>query len=292
MGEETTNYLASIYDVFNYTLFSLGNKEISLSTLLVMLVLLVGLIVISGKLKDILVDRLLSKTRLDTGAQQAIAAISRYLVMFIGFIVVLQTVGIDLTTLNVLAGAVGIGLGFGLQNVANNFVSGLIILTERPIKVGDRVEVDKITGRVTKIGARSTTVLTNSNLSIIVPNSKFISESVVNWSLANNMVRLSIPVAVSYKANVDEVITTLNSIAAENSDVLDSPAPSVSLTKLGDSMMSFTLDVWTKRVHSPGGLKSALNLDVVRRFAEKSISLEGPPISVEQVSFDVSDMNH
>lgn len=286
MRDYTGEYLNSFYSLLNYELFALGSKPITPLTLLTLVILLALLVFVSGKLKDILIVRLLSKTRLDTGAQYAIASVTRYLIMFFGFIIVLQTVGIDLTTLNVLAGAVGIGVGFGLQNVANNFISGLIILTERPIKVGDRVEVDKVTGRVTKIGARSTTVLTNNNLSIIVPNSKFISESVVNWSLANNIVRITMPVAVSYKTNADRVIEILLQIAKDNSDVMDEPKPNVSLTKLGETMMSFELDIWTRRIHTPGGLRSAINLEIVRRFNAENISLESPPLSIESLSID------
>jgi len=125
----------------------------------------------------------------------------------------------------VLAGAVGIGLGFGLQNIVNNFVSGLIILFEKPIKVGDRIEVDDVEGDVVRISGRSTEVLTNDNISIIIPNSKFITENVVNWSHTDRKVRFRIPVNVAYGSDVQLVERLLLQVAAENKDVLEQPRP-------------------------------------------------------------------
>ena len=178
MQDLAGDYLNPIFRLLNYNLFALGDAKITPLSIIYLILLSAALIYISRKLKNLLITRLLQRTSLDTGAQQAIGTITRYLVLFIGFLIILQTVGINLTTLNVLAGAVGIGIGLGLQNIANNFISGLIILFERPIKVGDRIEVAKVHGQVTAIGARSTRIKTNDNISIIVPNSKFISENV------------------------------------------------------------------------------------------------------------------
>jgi small-conductance mechanosensitive channel len=143
--------------------------------------------------------------------------------ILVGILIILQTSGIDLTTLNILAGAVGIGIGFGLQNIANNFISGLIILFERPIKIGDRIEVGEVDGDVVEIGLRSTTVLTNDNIAIIIPNSKFISENVVNWSHNDSKVRFKIPVSVAYGSDVKLVEKLLLEVAEENADVFDYP---------------------------------------------------------------------
>ena len=151
----------------------------------------------------LITDRLLSRTRLDFGARHAVGTIARYVLLLIGFLVIVQSAGINLTTFNVLAGAIGIG--FGLQNVVSNFFAGLIIMFERPIKIGDRIDVDGVEGDVIENGARSTVVLTNDNIAIIVPNSKFITENVVNWKYNDNRVRFRVPIGVAYGSDVRKV---------------------------------------------------------------------------------------
>ena len=154
----------------------------TLGKLIVLFVLLAVLFYVNRRFTRWVVDSLLARRDLDIGVQTAVGTLVRYAVATIGVIVILEAVGIDLSAFAVLAGAVGVGLGFGLQNVTSNFVSGLIILIERPIKVGDRVEIGSIHGEVRRIGARATTVVTDENIAIIVPNSQFIAERVTNWS--------------------------------------------------------------------------------------------------------------
>ena len=272
MQGSTNSYASSIITLLNYNLFVLGDAKITPLSIIYIILLAGLLIYLSGKLKHILISKLLVKLKLDIGAQQAIGGITRYIVLFVGFLIILQTVGINLTTLNVLAGAVGIGIGFGLQNIANNFISGLIILLERPIKVGDRVEVQGITGRVQSVSARSTIIRTNDNISIIVPNSKFISEHVVNWSFASNTVRFRIPLMVSYDSDVDLVKKVLTEVASESADILEDPPPSTSLVRFDEKGMFFELRAWSRtRVHNPGSLRSDLNYEIFRRFRENGI---------------------
>ena len=171
-------FIEPIRNALNYSFFDLGEAKITPLSIIYLVLLTVLLVYLSGKVRKILVERVLGRTHLDIGARQAIGTISRYALLFLGLLVILQTVGINLTTLNVVAGAVGIGVGFGLQNIAGNFISGLIILTERPIKVGDLVEINGVDGVVSIIGARSTKVKTIDDVTIIVPNSKFVSENV------------------------------------------------------------------------------------------------------------------
>lgn len=152
---------------------------------------------------------------------------------------ILQVVGIKLTTLNVVAGAVGIGVGFGLQKIANNFISGLIILVERPIKIGDRVKVAGVEGRVVAIRARSTTVITNDNIAIIVPNSSFISENVVNWSFGDDIVQFRLAVGVAYGSDTRLVERCLLEVAQSNAAVLESPPAAVQFIGFGESSLDF-----------------------------------------------------
>ena len=277
MQEFLREYLDPVFDVLNYNLFVLGETRITPFGIVYIVCLIVALFYLSNRLKNVLVTRLLAKTRLDRGAQQAIGTITRYLILFIGLLIIFQTVGIDLTALSVLAGAVGIGIGFGLQNIANNFISGLIILIERPIKVGDRIEVDDVDGEVISIGARSTTVKTNDSIAIIVPNSKVISENVVNWSFGGEMVRFKIPVGVAYDSDIDFVTEILLSIAADNVDVVDHPPPTVRLIELGPSALQFELRAWSRaKLHRPGQFMSNINYEIVKRFRENGIKMPYP----------------
>lgn len=275
-----TNFegIASTFsDILNRHLFSLGNTAITVQTLLSLVLLTILLIFVSSKLKNFLVVKVLGRTSLDIGARQAIGTIIRYAIVTLGFLVILQTFGIDLTTLNVLAGAVGIGVGFGMQNVANNFISGLIIMFERPIKVGDRIEVDDVQGNVTSIGARSTTVRTNDNIAIIVPNSKFISENVVNWSFDGGVVRFKIPVGVGYDSDVDLVQKLLLEAAEECSDVVTDPPAGVRFLRFDDSSLYFELRAWSKaNLNRPGLLKSNLNFAILKKFRENGIEIPFP----------------
>lgn len=277
MREFAEQYLAPVFDLLNYSLFTVGGTRITPSSILIGLLLVVALIVISGKLKGLLISRLLTRTSLDTGARNAIGTITRYVVLFVGLLIIFQTIGVDLTALSVLTGAIGIGIGFGLQNIANNFISGLIILVERPIKVGDRIEVDDIAGDVTAIGARSTRVLTNDNITVIVPNSKFIAENVVNWSFNNTMVRFKIPVGVAYDSDIDLVTQVLMEIAKKNPDVADDPPPSVRLLRFDDNALYFELRAWSGvRMNRPGMFTSDINYEIVRQFRTKGIEMPFP----------------
>ena len=277
MREFLNEYLGPLFDLLNYNLFALGNAKITPLSILYLVLLAVLLIYVSKKIRDLLISKLLQRTAIDRGAQAAIGTIARYVILVVGFLIIIQSVGIDLTTLNVLAGAVGVGVGFGLQNIANNFISGLIILFERPIKVGDRIEVDGINGEVVSIGARSTTIKTNDNITMIVPNSKFISENVTNWSFGDDIVRFRIPVGVSYSSDVDQVKELLLEVAAENPDVAKEPAPSVWLKEMGDNSINFELLAWSRTMlQRPGRFRSELNFGVIRKLRDHNIEIPFP----------------
>jgi len=269
--------LAQIREFLEIPLVKLGGAPVTLWAILQLVVLVVLLFYLSGKLRTWIVEQFLTRTRMEMGARQATGSIIRYTVIAIGFIVILQTAGIDLTALNVLAGAVGIGVGFGLQNIVNNFVSGIIILFERPIKVGDRIVVGAVEGDVVHIGGRSTTVVTNDNITIIVPNSKFITEDVVNWSHNERMVRFRIPVSVAYGSDVQQVERLLLEVAANNPDVLEKPTPGVRLMEFGDSGLNFELRVWsTTLIHRRGLLTSTINYAIYKAFVAKGIEIPYP----------------
>ena len=251
-------------------LFTIGDNPVTVWMLFYFLFLVFFLFFGTAKLKNWFVHKLLARTSLDIGVRHAMGTIFRYVLMVIGFIIILQFLGVDLSALTIIAGALGVGVGFGLQNITNNFVSGIIILFERPIKIGDRIEVGNVTGDVVKISMRSTTVLTNDNISIIVPNSEFISSTVINWSHTERKVRFNIPVGVSYKEDPEIVKKFLLEVAEKNAGVLKDPAPDVLLKEYGDSSINFVLRVWTNDFTAqPLLLKSQLYYSTFKKFKER-----------------------
>lgn len=268
----------TIKEAFTTRLFGIGETPISLKTILLIIVFIVLVVWFARATRKFLEEKLLVETRMDRGQAQAISTGVNYLMVLIGFIIGLRFAGIDLSALAVIAGAVGIGIGFGLQNIANNFVSGLIILVERPIQVGDRVELGNIRGDVVKINARSTTILTNDNIAVIVPNSNFISSTVINWShLGDRRVRLAIKVGAAYGSDVRLVEKALLEAAHEHPHVLKDPAPSVRFMEFGDSALNFELRVWTvKLTNKPNLLRSDLNFIIFEKFKKNNIAIPYP----------------
>jgi len=263
---------------FSGPLFKLGETEVTPILLASFVASLFLVVLLARFIRRILRTRLLARTRLDPGVQYLISRIAGYVVLVLGLLVALQTVGVDLSSLTVLAGALGVGIGFGLQNVVNNFVSGLILMGERSIQVGDRVEVGDAHGRIVHIGARATTVQTNDNISIIVPNSEFVSAQVINWSHAGDpRVRLRIPIGVSYRSDPHQVERLLLEVAAGNEHVLEEPAPRVMFREFGDSSLNFELRIWTSDMtHRPGALKGQLNFAIWDKLKEAGIEIPFP----------------
>ena len=186
----------------------------------------------SSVIKNQLVLRVLNRSGLDQSLQYTIAQITGYAVLAVGFLLTLQSTGVDLSTVTVFAGAVGVGVGLGLQHLASNFISGLVILAERPIKIGDRVEVNNVAGQVVGIRARSTTVITNDNISLIVPNSVFTEHTITNWSHGDQKVRFRIPVGVAYGSDLEKVKRALLEVAKQHPAVLAAPEPTVFSNRL------------------------------------------------------------
>lgn len=279
--DNITSWVKSVVDVLKVPLFTLGDSPFTLITFIYLVTSTLILSLAASALNKVIAYRLLSKSQIELGVRIALGSIVKYLLLVIGFIIILQTAGINLSSLTILMGALGVGIGFGLQNITNNFVSGIIILLERPIKVGDRIEVDKVSGNVVDISMRATEILTNDNISIIVPNSQFISQTVINWSHTNRSVRFNFPVGVSYREDPQEVKQVLLDIAMDNPGVLKNPRPDVLFFEYGESAMNFNLRVWTREyINSPGVLRSQLYYEIARRFREKGIEIPFPQYDI------------
>src|SRR5216117_183269 len=251
--------------------------SLSLLQIFLLVALLVAVFWISSRTKRFLFNRFLVNSGLDRALQYAIAQIISNVVLVVGVLIVLENTGIHLGALAVFAGAVGVGVGFGLQNIASNFISGLVILAERPITIGDRVEVAGITGQVQQIRARSTVIRTNDNIMMIVPNTKFIDSPVTNWTYGDRRVRFRIAVGVAYGSDVNKVRDALLAVAQENRHTLKEPAPSVFLKQFGDSSIDFQLMVWSSEMSArPSRYRSDLNFAIPEKFREVGIEFPFP----------------
>ena len=274
MIEEILNQIA---DFLSSPLFEITDTVITGWTIIYLVIVALFFILLSRGIKYWVVHKLLTRTSMDLGDREATGTIIRYIMVIIGAVIILQTTGIDLTILNVLAGTLGIGVGFGLQNIVNNFLSGLIILFERPVKVGDRIEVGDVHGKVVHIGARSITVVTNDNVAIIIPNQKFVTENVINWSHEDDKRRFIIPIIVAADSDPHLVDRLLLEAAHEDPDVMKDPAPGVRLFGFGEKGMNFELRAWSNTlIHQRGYLTSKLNFRILDKLRENNVELVIP----------------
>jgi len=263
--------------LFETRLGEVSGVQLSLGSVAFALLVLCATLGASLIVRKAFLSPALSRMDVESGIRYAIQALVRYFFLGLGIYLAFVTAGFDLTTLTVLLGALGVGLGFGLQNIFQNFMSGLIILFERPIKVGDYVDLGDLSGMIQRISIRSTTVRTNDNVSVIVPNSEFVSSRVVNWSHGSPEVRLRIPVGVAYGSDVERVKRGLLEVAKDDPDVLDDPPPTVFFRGFGDSSLDFELGVWRRTQEiRPVRLVSDLNFAIDRKFRELGITIPFP----------------
>jgi len=292
----------SFVSLFTFRLFSVQSAPITPWSFIKAFLIFIIFLYASRYFRRFMDSRILDKTSMDSGAKHAVLTITHYIILVIGFVVALESVGINLTTLKVFAGALGLGIGFGLQNIANNFASGLIILFERPIKNKDFVQVKggdgatggsgnsgEILGTITKISARSTTILTRDNIAIIVPNSNFIEQTVVNWSLNDTPTRVHIPIGVEYGTDPEKVRDLLIDIASHHKRVLKYPRSRVWFNEFGESSLNFNLLIWIKDPQEGiTNIRSDINFDIAKTFKKEGI---GIPFPQRDVHFKVDDEN-
>lgn len=268
--------LSVIEQILTFPLFDINRTKVTLSSLVMVGLVMVGFMLVSRFMIKSLFAGLLLRTKLDAGTQYTFTRIAHYIVLIMGAIIAFQFVGIDLSGLIVIFGFLSLGIGFGLQNVTSNFISGIILLLERPIQVGDRVVVGDTEGDIQEIHLRSTIVRTLNNVSIIVPNSEFISSNVINWSYVDPKVRIEIPIGVSYDSDLDLVLNTLREIAEENNEVLKDPEPEVLFEAFGDSAWDLNLRVWIGDPKRHQQLRSDINCAIVRKFRANNIQIPFP----------------
>ncbi len=267
----------------------LGGRRYSVLDAIVLLALFLVLVRGVAFLKGLLRIRVLQRTGIEQGSQEAIAFILQYGLLFLGTLVLLQLWGLDLTSLALFASVLGVGVGLGLQGIAKNLISGLIIMFERPIKVNDFVEVGDLQGTVTRVNLRSTEVVTLDRISIIVPNVEFLESRVVNWSHGSSVARLRIPVGVAYGSDSQVVRKALLEACQDLPDILETPAAQVFFKGFGESSLEFQLLVWINQPRRQYEIRSELNFrieailrqyDLTMPFPQRDLHLRNERIEV------------
>jgi potassium efflux system protein len=227
---------------------------------------------VSSPLRSVLIAQL----PLQRGLPYAVSQVVYYCLLLMVLLAAVSTAGVELNKFPVITGALGVGVGFGLQNIVNNFASGLVLLFERPIRIDDVVEVAGLVGTVKRIGARSSTINTGQGAEVIVPNSNLLSNQVINWTLSSPRRRAEILVGVAYGSDPEAILKLLTSVAAENSNVMTDPAPVAYFLGFGDSALNFELRFWSASQDTWFQLKSDVAIGVARVLRQANIEIPFP----------------
>jgi small-conductance mechanosensitive channel len=265
-----------VRDILLYPVIPTATRPITVATLIVVSALVGASFWASAQLQALMRRRLFPRLHLDAGIEFSTLRFAHYAVISLGLLVGLKVLSVDLTGLAVVAGILSVGIGFGLQNVASNFISGVILLIERPITVGDHVTVGDTDGEVRAINMRSTEIVTRDNITVIVPNSEFVSGRVVNWSHGDPRMRIHVAVGVSYTSDAALVTRVLEELAGQVEFVLADPAPEVRFVRFGESSLNFELLVWIGNPHHQDPVSSGLHYAIRAAFLEAGIAIPFP----------------
>ncbi|MCU0344270.1 MAG: mechanosensitive ion channel [Ignavibacteriaceae bacterium] len=255
---------------------TIGSFSFSLWNLVLFVISIWLAVIVARFVRFILEGDVLPRLNLARGVPGAISAISSYLIVGFGILVAIMGSGIDLNSFALIAGALGVGIGFGLQDIVKNFISGLILIFEHPIQVGDAVQVDELSGRVKQIGIRSSTIKTWDGAEVIVPNGNLISNKLINWTLSDQLRRIDIKVGVAYGTNVSLVMETLLECAKLNEKILPDPPAYVLFDNFGESSLDFELRCWTADFGSWVEIRSDIRVAIDQAFKEKKIEIPFP----------------
>lgn len=263
---------------------SVGGVTISFADILEAILVFIATLLIFRLIKRVLRDTVLPQTRLDAGAQYSIATVFGYVGIITAVLLTATTLGVEFQSLLIIAGALSVGIGFGLQNIANNFISGLILLFERPIKVGDLIEIGDTLGHITHINVRRTEVETFQRAEVMIPNSELVATSVINWTHSDRKARIEINVGVAYGSNTELVRETLIAAAKNVEKIVTWPSPDVLFLDFGDSSLNFQLRCFTSDVSSRITTSSSLRFEIDRLFREAGIEIPFPQRVVHMAS--------
>jgi small-conductance mechanosensitive channel len=256
--------------------FKVGELQVSLGLILAAACVLYLALILSWIIQALLDAEVMTPQGMEHGVKVAVKTLIHYSLILIGFLVAISVAGIDMSKFAILAGALGVGIGFGLQNIVNNFLSGLILLFERPVKVGDTVSIDNQWGTITHIGLRSTVVETAERSEVIVPNSELIAQKVTNWTYTNNVSRITIPVGVAYGTPLEDVLAILLKVAGDHAAVLAEPEPTAIFIGFGQSSIDFELRAWIGDIDQRLMVRSELGMAIDRQFRAAGIVIPFP----------------
>ena len=274
--QDTVGIIARIWSYLTQQ-FTFGRITVSVSSLFVGVVV-VAVTLLAARWSSGLIERRMANRRhIDPGLSYTIRRLVRYLIITGGLLVALnQAFDLDLTSIAVIFTALSVGIGFGLQYIASDIASGFILLFERPIRIGDRITIGEDEGDVQSINLRTTIVTTNDRIAIIVPNSKLVSQRVVNWSYGDPRARIAIPIGVADDSDIQLVTDTLIEAAQDLANVLSDPQPNVQFLKFGDYSLDFRLLVWTNQPRRHVQIRSDINYRIAELFRERSIRIPYP----------------
>jgi small-conductance mechanosensitive channel len=264
------------FEVLLFSQMTIGRLSLSPALILLAALVLYLSSFTSWITRAILESQVFPRMQVARGAGQSVTKLLHYFLILLGLIISLSMIGIDLKSFAVMGGALGIGIGFGLQNIVNDFISGLILLFERPVRAGDRIEANGQIGIVKNIGLRATVIETLDQSQLIVPNSQLVSEKVTNWTHSGTVARLKISVGVAYGSDMDLVIDTLTAAALSSPRVLKKPKPIALLLGFGEFCLNMELHVWLTDVNQTRYAQSEISREILRRFAESGITIPFP----------------
>ena len=266
-----------MFEFLRDKIYTIDGNKIRLLSILTSIAIIIGSYIVAYIFSHLIRREFRKNKTVNKSFIKTVTRFIKYIILIIGFFIAFQVLGVNLSSLAFLAGVIGLGIGFGMQNIISNFISGIIILFEKPIKEGEYVDVAGYDGIVSDIRARSTTITTRDNISIIVPNSNFITSNVINWSHRDPKIRLHIPLGIEENASkLDLAKKVLLEIAEENPEVLKKPEPSVWFVNIGASSFNLELIVWISSPIRRHFIISDINFEIAKKFAEYDIDLTYP----------------
>ena len=268
-----------IYDWFDVIIskrLQIGSVDISLGDVIVFFLAIYVSILISRFIRFLLEEDILVRMKLPRGVPAAISMLTNYSIITIGLLIAFSAAGIELDKFAIMLGALGVGIGFGLQGVVNNFISGLILIFERPIQLNDTVAQGELYGTVTRIGIRSSTIRTFDGAEVIVPNANLISNEVTNWTLSDRKRRIQILVGVAYGTDPNKVLKILRETIKNHKEIIDTPEPMILFREFGDSSLNFDVRFWTADSATWLELQSSVNVEINNAFKKAGISIPFP----------------
>ena len=263
-------------EFLNYEIIQIGSFKLLAGNLILAAIVLVSTIFFLALLKRMIMKPRFIMDRIDAKRRMSIYLLSKYFIWVVSIVIVFQSIGLNMSVLLVGSTALLVGLGLGIQNIFKDLVSGLFLLFEGTMKVGDIIEADNEIGRVVDINLRFSEILTREGVKIIIPNSRFIVEKIVNWSHDDERVRFSVDVKVAYGSNVEKIFTCLKEVLDENEKVLRDPESFVRFSNFGESSMDFELIFWSKETFVINNLKSDLRRAVCQKLQENNLIIPFP----------------